>query len=53
MNDYFKKSAGGISCFFEDGAFDEDGNMIRDINLSVNKIGHGERDRTHDDGLVP
>lgn len=30
-----------VRCFFEEGAFDKDGNMVVDKSVSINKIGHG------------
>lgn len=43
-DDYFLASAEAISCFFEEGAFDADGNLVRDKALAINKIGHALHD---------
>lgn len=37
---YFLESADGVSCFFEEGAFAQDGQLCVDKALSINKIGH-------------
>lgn len=44
IDHYFLGSAGGIGCFFEEGAFDEQGNQIRPKSLAINKIGHAMHD---------
>lgn len=44
---YFLDSANGVSFFFEEGAFDHDGNLVKDKTLAINKIGHG-RSHRHD-----
>ena len=36
----FMRSASDVTCFFEDGVFDKDGNLTVDKALAVNKIGH-------------
>ncbi|KAG7670139.1 putative Phytanoyl-CoA dioxygenase [Nannochloris sp. 'desiccata'] len=41
---YFVDSANNVSFFFEEGAFDDDGNLLRPKNLSINKIGHAMHD---------
>jgi phytanoyl-CoA hydroxylase len=37
---YFLESAEKIRCFFEEDAFDENGRLIQDRSLCINKIGH-------------
>ena len=41
---YFLDSANNVSFFFEEGAFDDDGNLLHPKNLSINKIGHAMHD---------
>ncbi|KAG7669490.1 hypothetical protein Ndes2526B_g05825 [Nannochloris sp. 'desiccata'] len=41
---HFLDSANNVSFFFEEGAFDKDGNLLRPKNLSINKIGHAMHD---------
>lgn len=39
-DDYFYDSAEKVSFFFEEKAFDEDGNLKQPKQLSINKVGH-------------
>ena len=39
-DDYFLESAEKIRCFFEEKAFKENGQLVQDRALSINKIGH-------------
>ena len=41
---YFLDSAHNISCFFEEKAFDENGNLAQSLEQSINKIGHAMHD---------
>lgn len=43
-DDYLLSSADSVCCFFEEGAFDAKGELIRDKALSINKIGHAIHD---------
>lgn len=43
-DDYFLNSGGNISYFFEKDAFDQKGNLKRDLFHSLNKIGHALHD---------
>jgi len=43
-DDYFLRSDNAIRCFFEEEAFDADGNLKQDKSLSINKIGHALHD---------
>lgn len=43
-SDYFMKSASNISFFLEQGAVDNDGNLIKDKAKAINKIGHALHD---------
>ncbi len=45
---YFLESGDKIRFFFEDKAFDKDGNLIKDKELSINKIGHALHDLDED-----
>ncbi len=40
----FFESANSSWCFFEENAFDDDGNLRQDKSLSINKIGHAMHD---------
>lgn len=42
--DYFMNSASNISFFLENGAVDEEGNLVKDKAVAVNKIGHALHD---------
>ena len=44
IDHYFLNSANNISCFFEEEAFDEQGNLRQAKSLSINKIGHAIHD---------
>jgi len=44
VNDYFLGSANTIRCFFEEEAFDEQGQLRQAKALSINKIGHALHD---------
>ena len=41
LDNYFIDSSSNISCFFEEKAFDTEGNMLRPKEHCINKIGHG------------
>ena len=41
---YFQSSGDRIRFFFEEEAFDEDGKLRQDKQLSINKIGHAQHD---------
>jgi len=41
---YFLDSASEIGFFFEEGAFDDQGQLVRDKDKSINKIGHALHD---------
>ncbi len=43
-NGEFLDSANGMWCFFEEEAFDADGQLAQDKSLSINKIGHAMHD---------
>ncbi|MDY7539337.1 phytanoyl-CoA dioxygenase family protein [Undibacterium sp. RTI2.1] len=43
-DDYFLGSADKVRCFFEEEAFDPDGELKQDKSLSINKIGHALHD---------
>ena len=42
LDNYFLDSSSNISCFFEEGAFDENKTLVQPKAQSINKIGHGE-----------
>lgn len=35
------ESSSKVSCFFEEKAFDKDGELVQSKEESINKIGHG------------
>lgn len=41
---YFLDSANDIGYFFEEGAFDQDGNLTKPKELALNKLGHAMHD---------
>ena len=43
LDNYFLDSSSNISCFFEEGAFDENKTLVQPKAQSINKIGHGEK----------
>lgn len=45
QEDYFLSSGRDIRFFFEDDAFDENGNLNQPINQSLNKAGHAMHDK--------
>lgn len=44
-DNHFLRSANTVSCFFEEKAFDKDGQLAQPKQLSINKIGHAMHDR--------
>jgi phytanoyl-CoA hydroxylase len=45
QEDYFLSSGGEIRFFFEDKAFDAEGNLVQPMAQSLNKVGHALHDR--------
>ena len=43
-DDYFFDSAEAVHCFLEEGALNEEGELIRPKELAINKIGHAMHD---------
>lgn len=43
-NDYFLDSDNTIKCFFEEKAFDAQGELVQPLTQSINKIGHAAHD---------
>ena len=43
-DDYFLASSDKVCCFFEQGAFDEEGALQKPKEMSINKIGHALHD---------
>ena len=44
IDDYFMASASNVSCFFEEEAFDSNGQLKQPKTQSINKIGHAMHD---------
>jgi phytanoyl-CoA hydroxylase len=43
-DEYFIDSGDKVRCFFEEDAFDETGNLVNPLELSINKVGHALHD---------
>jgi phytanoyl-CoA hydroxylase len=43
-DEYFLSSGDAVRCFFEEGAFDDDGRLTQPKERSINKIGHAMHD---------
>lgn len=52
QDDYFLTSGDKIRCFFEEEAFDTEGNLRADPTRAINKIGHALHDLDPDFGAV-
>ena len=48
LDTYFIDSAEKITCFFEENAFDDQGNLIKPMDLAINKVGHAMHDLDKD-----
>lgn len=44
LDNYFLESSSNISCFFEEGAFDQNKTLVQPKSQSINKIGHALHD---------
>ncbi len=44
LDNYFLESAYKSSCFFEENAFDKNGQLVLDKSVAINKIGHAMHD---------
>ena len=52
LDRYFLESASKSSCFFEENAFDDNGNLSVDKMLAINKIGHAMHDLDPECGRI-